>query len=154
LGISALQHSSDQSITLQLYHIPLDSSLRPYHFHPYHFSAKKFYPARTLFSSPIFSPLFETYSIRFISSPLSLFIHIIFLQKISDPACSLFSSPVIMAHTRNQELESRFNTLQSGLLETQQEVQQLSATIASRDASMNASVNVVCSPQWRKSNMN
>ena len=48
-----------------------------------------------------------------------------------------------MAHTRNQELESRFNTLQSGLLETQQEVQQLSATIASRDASINASVNVV-----------
>jgi hypothetical protein len=47
-----------------------------------------------------------------------------------------------MAHTRNQELESRFNTLQSGLLETQQEVQQLSATIASRDASMNASVHV------------
>jgi hypothetical protein len=81
--------------------IPLDSSLLPYHFHPYHFSA-----------------------------------------KISDPARSLFSSPIIMAHTRNQELESRFNTLQSGLLETQQEVQQLSATIASRDASMNASVNV------------
>jgi hypothetical protein len=48
-----------------------------------------------------------------------------------------------MAHTHNQELESRFNTLQSGLLETQQEVQQLSATIASRDASMNASVNVI-----------
>jgi len=48
-----------------------------------------------------------------------------------------------MAHTRNQELESRFNTLQSGLLETQKEVQQLSATIASRDASMHASVNVV-----------
>ena len=47
-----------------------------------------------------------------------------------------------MAHTRNQELESRFNTLQSGLLETQQEVKQLSATIASCDASMNASVNV------------
>jgi hypothetical protein len=48
-----------------------------------------------------------------------------------------------MAHTRNQELESHFNTLQSSLLETQQEVQQLSATIASRDASMNASVHVV-----------
>jgi hypothetical protein len=47
-----------------------------------------------------------------------------------------------MAHTRNQELESRFNTLQHGLLETQQEVQQLSATIASRDASMNASVQI------------
>jgi hypothetical protein len=47
-----------------------------------------------------------------------------------------------MAHTRNQELESRFNALQHGLLETQQEVQQLSATIASRDVSMNASVHV------------
>jgi hypothetical protein len=82
--------------------IPLDSSLLPYHFHPYHFFA-----------------------------------------KISYPACSLFSSPIIMAHNRNQELESHINTLQSGLLETQQEVQQLSATIASRDASMNASVNVV-----------
>jgi hypothetical protein len=33
--------------------------------------------------------------------------------------------------------------LQSGLLETQQEVQQLNAIIASRDASINASVNVV-----------
>jgi hypothetical protein len=33
--------------------------------------------------------------------------------------------------------------LQSGFLETQQEVQQLSATIASRDASINASINVV-----------
>jgi hypothetical protein len=47
-----------------------------------------------------------------------------------------------MAHTYSQELESRSNALQSGLLETQQEVQQLSATIASRDASINASVNV------------
>jgi hypothetical protein len=81
--------------------IPLDSSLRPHHFPPYHFSA-----------------------------------------KIYDPAFSLFSSPIIVTHTCNQELESRFNTLQSGLLETQQEVQQLSATIASRDASMNASVHV------------
>jgi hypothetical protein len=82
--------------------IPLDSSLLPYHFYQYHFSA-----------------------------------------KVYDPARSLFSSPIIMAHTHNQELESRFNTLQSGLLETQQEVQQLSATIASHDASMNAFVNVV-----------
>jgi hypothetical protein len=113
LGILALQHSSDQSITPQLkkkvwkfFHhylrpIPLDSSLLPYHFHPYHFSTKN-----------------------------------------SDPACSLFSPPIIMAHTHSQELESRFNTLQSGFLETQQEVQQLSATIASRDASINASINV------------
>jgi hypothetical protein len=86
--------------------IPLDSSLLPYHIHPYHFSA-----------------------------------------KISDPAHSLFSSPILMAHTHSQELESRFNTLQSSFLETQQEVQQLSATIASHDTSINttinASVNVV-----------
>jgi hypothetical protein len=47
-----------------------------------------------------------------------------------------------MAHTRNQELESHFNTLQSSLLETKQEVQQLSATISSHNASMNAFVNV------------
>jgi hypothetical protein len=46
-----------------------------------------------------------------------------------------------MAHTRSQELESRFNTLQSGFLETQQEVQQLSATIASHDASINTTIN-------------
>ena len=46
-----------------------------------------------------------------------------------------------MAHTRSQELESRFNTLQSDFLKTQQEVQQLSATIASRDASINATIN-------------
>ena len=47
-----------------------------------------------------------------------------------------------MANTRSQELETFFNTLQSSFLETQQEVKQLSATIASRDASINASVNV------------
>jgi hypothetical protein len=45
-----------------------------------------------------------------------------------------------MAHTRNQELESRFNTLQHGLLETQQEVQQLTATIASMNASVQIAV--------------
>ena len=48
-----------------------------------------------------------------------------------------------MAHTRGQELDSRINTLEIGFLKTQQDVQQLSATIASRDASINASVNVV-----------
>jgi hypothetical protein len=47
-----------------------------------------------------------------------------------------------MAHTRSQELESHFNTFQSGFLETQQEVQQLSATISFHGASINASVNV------------
>jgi septal ring factor EnvC (AmiA/AmiB activator) len=80
--------------------IPLDSSLLPYHIHPYHFFA-----------------------------------------KISDPARSLFSSPILMAHTRSQELESRFKTLQSSFLETQKEVQQLSATIASRDTSINTTIN-------------
>jgi hypothetical protein len=34
-----------------------------------------------------------------------------------------------MAHTRSQDLEARFNTLQSGLIETQQEVKQLSANV-------------------------
>ena len=88
----------------------------------------------------IFSPLFETYSIRFISSPLSNSSISFFCKKISYPAHSLFSSPILMAHTRSQELESRFNTLQYGFLETQQEVQQLSATIASHDASINVAV--------------
>jgi hypothetical protein len=46
-----------------------------------------------------------------------------------------------MAHTRSQELDSRFNTLESGFFKTQQEVQQLSATIAFRDASIKASIN-------------
>jgi hypothetical protein len=103
LGILALQHSLDHSITIfhhYLRPIPLDSSLLPYHIHPYHFSAKISYPAR-----------------------------------------SFFSSPILMAHTRSQELESRFNTLQSSFLKTQQEVQQLSATIASHDASINATIN-------------
>jgi hypothetical protein len=46
-----------------------------------------------------------------------------------------------MAHTRSQEMESHFNTLQSSFLETQQEVQQLSATIASCDTSINTTIN-------------
>jgi hypothetical protein len=45
-----------------------------------------------------------------------------------------------MAHTHGQELDSRINTLEAGFLKTQQDVQQLSATIASRDASINASI--------------
>jgi hypothetical protein len=114
LGISALQHSSNQIITPQLlkkkkvwkfFHhylrpIPLDSSLLPYRIHPYHFST-----------------------------------------KISDLACPLFRSPILMAHTHSQELESRFNSLQSSFLKTQQEVKQLSATIASHDTSINTPIN-------------
>jgi len=41
-----------------------------------------------------------------------------------------------MAHTRHQDLEDRFNTLQSGLIETQQEVKQLSANVAAINTTM------------------
>jgi hypothetical protein len=46
-----------------------------------------------------------------------------------------------MAHTRSQDLEARFNTLQSSFLETQKEVKQPSATVASIDSSINATIN-------------
>jgi hypothetical protein len=46
-----------------------------------------------------------------------------------------------MAHIHSQDLEARFNTMQSGFLETQKEVKQLSATIASIDSSINAIIN-------------
>ena len=45
-----------------------------------------------------------------------------------------------MAHTHSQDLEARFNTLQSGLLETQKEVKQLSANVASIDTSINTTM--------------
>jgi hypothetical protein len=41
-----------------------------------------------------------------------------------------------MAHTRRQDLEAHFNTLQSGLIETQQEVKQLSANVATINTTM------------------
>jgi 2C-methyl-D-erythritol 2,4-cyclodiphosphate synthase len=46
-----------------------------------------------------------------------------------------------MAHTRSQDLEACFNTMQFGFLETQKEVKQLSATVASIDSSINAIIN-------------
>jgi uncharacterized protein YlxW (UPF0749 family) len=46
-----------------------------------------------------------------------------------------------MAHTRSQDLEALFNTLQSGFLETQKEVKQLNATIASINTSINTTIN-------------
>jgi hypothetical protein len=46
-----------------------------------------------------------------------------------------------MAHTRSQDLEAHFNTMQSGFLETQKEVKQLSAIVASIDSSINATIN-------------
>jgi hypothetical protein len=45
-----------------------------------------------------------------------------------------------MAHTRIQDLEVRFNTLQSGLLETQKEVKQLSTNVASIDTTINTTM--------------
>jgi hypothetical protein len=46
-----------------------------------------------------------------------------------------------MAHTHSQDLEARFNTLQSGFLETQKEVKQLNAIVASIDISINTTIN-------------
>jgi hypothetical protein len=45
-----------------------------------------------------------------------------------------------MAHTRSQDLEARFNTLQSNFTETQQEVRQLSANIATINKNMHSSI--------------
>jgi hypothetical protein len=41
-----------------------------------------------------------------------------------------------MAHTRSQQLEDRFNTLQSSLTDTQQEVKQLSANVVAINTTM------------------
>jgi hypothetical protein len=41
-----------------------------------------------------------------------------------------------MAHTYSQDLESCFNTLQYGLIETQQEVKQLSANVVAINTTM------------------
>jgi hypothetical protein len=45
-----------------------------------------------------------------------------------------------MAHTHSQDLESRFNTLQYGLIETQQEVKQLSANVVTINTTMQSSM--------------
>jgi hypothetical protein len=44
-----------------------------------------------------------------------------------------------MAHTRSQDLEARFNTLQSSLTETQQEVKQLSANVSTINTTIQSS---------------
>jgi chromosome segregation ATPase len=48
-----------------------------------------------------------------------------------------------MAHTRSQDLESRFNVLQSSLTETQQEVKQLSANVAAINTTMQSSMEEI-----------
>jgi wobble nucleotide-excising tRNase len=45
-----------------------------------------------------------------------------------------------MAHTRSQDLEARFNTLQSNFTKTQQEVRQLSANISTINKTMHFSI--------------
>jgi hypothetical protein len=48
-----------------------------------------------------------------------------------------------MAHTRSQDLEVRFNTLQSGLIETQQEVKQLSSNVVAINTTMQSSMEEI-----------
>ena len=48
-----------------------------------------------------------------------------------------------MAHTRSQDLEARFNTLQSGLIETQQEVKQLNANVVAINTTMQSSMEEI-----------
>ena len=48
-----------------------------------------------------------------------------------------------MAHTRSQDLEARFNTLQYGLIETQQEVKQLSANVVAINTTMHSSMEEI-----------
>jgi hypothetical protein len=45
-----------------------------------------------------------------------------------------------MAHTHSQDLEARFNTLQSNFTETQQEVKQLSANVAAINTTVQSSI--------------
>jgi wobble nucleotide-excising tRNase len=45
-----------------------------------------------------------------------------------------------MAHTRSQDLEARFNTLQSNFTETQQEVKHLSANVVTINTTMQSSI--------------
>ena len=48
-----------------------------------------------------------------------------------------------MAHTHSQDLEALFNTLQSGLIETQQEVKQLSANVATINTTMQSLIEEI-----------
>ena len=48
-----------------------------------------------------------------------------------------------MAHTRSQDLEARFNTLQLGLIETQQELKQISANVTAINTTMQSSMGEI-----------
>jgi hypothetical protein len=59
------------------------------------------------------------------------------------PRLPLFSFPILIAHTHSQDLEARFNTLQSGLIETQQEVKQISVNVAAINTTMQSSMGEI-----------
>jgi hypothetical protein len=48
-----------------------------------------------------------------------------------------------MDHTRSQDLEARFNTLQSSLIETQQEVKQLISNVVAINTTMQSSMHEI-----------
>ena len=48
-----------------------------------------------------------------------------------------------MAHIYSQDLEAHFNTLKSGLIETQQEVKQISANVATINTTMQSSMEEI-----------
>jgi hypothetical protein len=48
-----------------------------------------------------------------------------------------------MAHTHSQDLEAHFNTLQSGLIKTKQEVKQLSANVVTINNTMQSSMGEI-----------
>jgi hypothetical protein len=48
-----------------------------------------------------------------------------------------------MAHTHSQDLEACFNTLKYGLIETQQEVKQISANVAAINTTMQSSMGEI-----------
>jgi hypothetical protein len=48
-----------------------------------------------------------------------------------------------MAHTCSQDLEAHFNTFQSSLIDTQQEVKQLNANVASINTTMQSSMEEI-----------
>jgi hypothetical protein len=66
----------------------------------------------------------------------------VFSQKFL-PHPPFFSFLILMAHTRSQYLEDRFKTLQSGLIETQQEVKQLNANVSTINTTMSSSMGEI-----------
>jgi hypothetical protein len=86
----------------------------------------------------LLAPLFETYSIGFLSYPLS-HSYLSFFNNCFDPTCP-FSVPSSSWPIPVARLEARFNTLHSNFTETQQEVRQLSANISTINKNMSSSI--------------